>query len=66
MLLIIYEEDDMYKLNNLYNKAPLTISVEHGNKKVIFDVHSLLEEYLNYKGDIFKSTIYIISNIRPV
>jgi len=63
----------MYKLNNLYNKAPLTISVEHGNKKVIFDVHSLLskrnkeelfnnqfdllEEYLNYKGDIFKSNL---------
>ena len=63
----------MYKLNNLYNKAPLTISIEHKDKKVIFDVHSLLskrnkeelfnnqfdllEEYLIYKGDTFKSLL---------
>lgn len=73
----------MYKLNNLYNKAPLTISIEHRDKKVVFDVHSLLskrnkdelfnnqfdllEEYLNYKGDAFKTLLlekYLIADDR--
>jgi len=64
----------MFKLNNLYNNAPLEIEVAYNNVSILFNINTiinkrnkdeidankqfvLLEAYLDYKGEEFKTAL---------